>query len=227
MKGETPQTFVEQPDPWPSHKSPRWRGRRNQRQEGRADRRGDRRRFGEHLRSRQTAVAHAGDSHQDDRRFERISDRGRPVDRERAEARHGGALESAGRVATAGRDSLNHSALARSELSFRLVIRDGTDDASDNLSWFATSTQVVPCQRQCHLAVSRRPSKSRSPNPSPPRTRGGMRPPNLVRKAEATEREWDPAAERQAMWRLAPAALVVLLIVIAVILAVTFWAVGA
>lgn len=42
-----------------------------------------------------------------------------------------------------------------------------------------------------------------------------------------SEREWDPAAERQATWRLAPAAFIVLLIAIAVILAVMFWAVAA
>jgi len=47
-------------------------------------------------------------------------------------------------------------------------------------------------------------------------------------QSERAEREWGGgAAERQATWRLAPVAFLVLLLVIAALVAAVFWAIGA
>jgi hypothetical protein len=47
-------------------------------------------------------------------------------------------------------------------------------------------------------------------------------------QSERAHREWGGgAADRQATWRLAPAALLALFLVIAVLVAMVFWAVGA
>jgi hypothetical protein len=46
-------------------------------------------------------------------------------------------------------------------------------------------------------------------------------------QSDRSRREWAAATEGQSTWRFAPAALIALLIVVAVILAVTFWAIGA